>query len=564
MKSQEQQFKEAISQINSKNFEAAEKIFTNLVDQGNIHAQINLATLYLDPNAGLNKHAKAYELLLDAVNKEGGVDATNSLGMMHMAGLHVQQDYLEAEKWFQVGADNEIPACFINLGKMKFSGVTNNNKPDIQSAISYFIQAFRIGYPDGLNETSSLISRLNTPKLPKQLFDNLIKSTETTCLNEFKIVDSQGDGEDEYLIAEMFDQITGFHSCKKTTYDWYIKSHNKQLAKATNNIGAMHLKGEFVDQNFNEAIKYFKIASEKNDSFAMKNLGACYIEGIGTNIDFEMAKYWLQKSVDGGCKEAIPCLAFALYMNSPTQPNQYIELMEKACAMNHPECLVLLGRIYLEGDNVKQDIERGLSLLKRASFMGHNAASLLVGVHLVNLDDSSKFNDAAKHLLLAIKDSDSTDIIGLVAEIFYDQRNQEAFDTNEAIRLNKILADKGDPIFQARLAKLYIGYDIKTANLELASKYAKLSSAQGNTHGSCTLITLFSINYLTDTALLHKTLDQLEADGSGLALFTIGHLYETGCKHITMDAQASAEYYSRAASQGYELAIDKMKALFKN
>ena len=116
-------FAQAIHHIENKNYHDAEQCFLKLVDQNNVHAQINLATLYLDPHAGLKKHQEALDLLIDAVNKDHGITATNSLGMMYMVGLGVKKDLKTAYYWFTKGADAHIAACMVNMGKLNLIGI---------------------------------------------------------------------------------------------------------------------------------------------------------------------------------------------------------------------------------------------------------------------------------------------------------------------------------------------------------------------------------------------------------------------------------------------------------
>jgi TPR repeat protein len=95
-------------------------------------------------------------------------------------------------------------------------------------------------------------------------------------------------------------------------------------------MGAMHLKGELGGTDLKAALSFFKQAAEKGHNHAMKNLGCCYLEGIGTPINIQTAIHWLQQSVDKGCEQAIPALGFAYYSQDPHNSGRYLELMEKA------------------------------------------------------------------------------------------------------------------------------------------------------------------------------------------------------------------------------------------
>ncbi|HBF66541.1 MAG TPA: hypothetical protein DDW34_13390 [Clostridium sp.] len=308
-------FSQAMQHIENSNYHNAEQCFLKLIDQNNVHAQINLATLYLDPHAGLKKHQEALDLLLDAVNKDHGITATNSLGMMYMVGLGVKKNLKTAYEWFAKGADAHIAACLVNMGKLNLVGVESG--PNIEAAIDCFIRSHKHGYPHGVKEVTSLIRAENKKSTKKAKLDNLIQYAKLCYIAENELDPDHGDGELEYDFAEMLDQITGHYSFKQDAYNWYLTAHQKGNVLATNNMGAMLLKGELGHTDLAAAFSFFKQAAEKGHHHAMKNLGCCYLEGIGSTINIQSAIHWLQQSVDKGCEQAIPALGFAYYSQDP-------------------------------------------------------------------------------------------------------------------------------------------------------------------------------------------------------------------------------------------------------
>ena len=56
-----------------------------------------------------------------------------------------------------------------------------------------------------------------------------------------------------------------------------------------NNLGIMYQCGNGVEQNIEEAIKYYKMAVEKGDIDAMYNLGSMYQYGDGVEQNYEEA-----------------------------------------------------------------------------------------------------------------------------------------------------------------------------------------------------------------------------------------------------------------------------------
>lgn len=557
-------FAQAIHHIENKNYHDAEQCFLKLVDQNNVHAQINLATLYLDPHAGLKKHQEALDLLIDAVNKDHGITATNSLGMMYMVGLGVKKDLKTAYYWFTKGADAHIAACMVNMGKLNLIGIESG--PNIKAAIECFIKSHKHGYPHGLNEVASLISTANKKITPKAKLDSLIQYAKLCYIAENEIDPDHGDGNLEYDFAEMLDQITGHHSFKHDAYNWYLTSHQKGNVLATNNMGAMHLKGELGGTDLKAALSFFKQAAEKGHNHAMKNLGCCYLEGIGSPINIQTAIHWLQQSVDKGCEQAIPALGFAYYSQDPHNSGRYLELMEKACQLDHPESLYLLGEIYLDGDYVPANEIKGIHLLERASELNSTKASLLLGLYYTCKSQPPQYQKANTILTKVLEQSHwDKGHLALIAELYHN--NHKELGTAKAIQLNQHLADLGDAEAQARLASIYLEAQDENKDPIQAFKYASLSAKQKNPRGLSLLLAMYLAGDISDSDLLNEViteLDVLSKNGSAVSAFTLARFYQAGSKYIQQDKHLFMEYLSRAAKLGFMPAIDEMKKIPKN
>lgn len=568
MTNEAKSFTDAMDHIKNKNYVEAEKIFLELMNEGYIHAQINLATMYLDPSFPLHKHKEAYELLLDAVEKEDGIGAANNLGMMYMAGIHVDRDFHKAYEWFQKGADHEIAACYVNLGKIHAIGTINNGEPDLKSAIKCFIRSYKFGYPFGLDEIGGLLSDQDLTTLPKAIKEDLVEFIKVTFISELEINSNSGDGTPEADLAEMFDNVQGPHSYKAEAVQFYTNADQKGNVKGTNNIGAMYLKGEHFKQNLKQAFSYFKKAAETGDAFAMKNLGCCYLEGTGTLIDLNSASYWLRQSVEAGCEQAIPPLAFTLYNLNPEATSTYIDYMEKACNLNHPECLLILGREYLEGERVNQNIDKGIHLLKRATSLGDESAPLMLGLHYISTEDPKDYANAAKYLLKAVNSMNRhPHSLKVASHIFFNMKEHKEFSREQTFRLNKLFAETGDAEAQARVAALYLEQCESIQDISMAYKYAKHSAEKNCVAGLAILVTLHISGNLPDESLIPNALDRLEEaskNGSAIATFTLGQFYEVGTANIPFDKQLAMDYISRAAKMGYEPAVMKFKKMPKN
>ncbi|BBL22147.1 tetratricopeptide repeat protein [Acinetobacter radioresistens] len=557
-------FNQAFIHIDNKNYQEAEKCFIELMDHKHVHAQINLATLYLDPNAAFFKYDEAFYLLMDAVNKPEGISAANSLGMMYMAGLGVPKNLKSAFEWFQHGAESELPACMVNMGRLYELGY--NGEPDHKAAIDQYLNAMEVGYPSALPEISRLLSKLNTKDTPKTKIDELITHTDKAYKKAIEGNIENNNGSTECELAEMYDSITGYHSFKDHALHWYMLSREKGNSNATNNIGAMYLKGEFVQPDLKQAFKFFKEASEQGNHHAMKNLGCMYLEGIATEVNYKSASDWLTQAVLGGCKSALPALAYTKYTIDPTNTDEYLTLLQEAAEMGHVDSMVLYGEIYLDGKYVNGDTDKGIAMLKQASALKSHTASLLLGIYFVAKSEPRNYTEASKYLMEAVEHSEwLPEVVNMVSDIFHQHFKKKEFGSHKAIKLNKFLADKGVAEAQVRLANLYV--ESKDQDLKSAYKYARMSADQKNIHGLSLLTALFASSNLSDIKVLNETLDHLDEavnNGSGHAAFTLAKFYQVGSADIPSDHQQFMQYLSRAVKLGYEPASVYMKKMPKS
>ncbi|MGH8570911.1 MAG: tetratricopeptide repeat protein, partial [Gammaproteobacteria bacterium] len=66
------------------------------------------------------------------------------------------------------------------------------------------------------------------------------------------------------------------------------------------NVGLMHLKGQGVAVNDQEAVRWFRKAAGLGQVEAQTFLGALYADGQGVAQDYEQAAYWLAMAAEAG------------------------------------------------------------------------------------------------------------------------------------------------------------------------------------------------------------------------------------------------------------------------
>lgn len=71
-----------------------------------------------------------------------------------------------------------------------------------------------------------------------------------------------------------------------------------------NNLGWMNYKGYDVNQDYSEAMKWYRKAADQGNAIAQNNLGYMYDEGLGVTKDYAEAVKWYRKAADQGDEDA--------------------------------------------------------------------------------------------------------------------------------------------------------------------------------------------------------------------------------------------------------------------
>jgi TPR repeat protein len=85
---------------------------------------------------------------------------------------------------------------------------------------------------------------------------------------------------------------------------WYRKAADQGDAWAQTNLGAMYANGQGVSQDYTEALRWYRKAAEQGFARAQNNLGVMYNYGQGVGQDYKQAVYWYQKAIESDGNDA--------------------------------------------------------------------------------------------------------------------------------------------------------------------------------------------------------------------------------------------------------------------
>eukprot|EP00729_Bicosta_minor_P021129 gene21129-biopygen25357 len=198
--------------------------------------------------------------------------AQNNLGFMYYTGKGVEQDHVEAVKWFRLSAEAGNAGAQYNLGCRYNKG--EGVEQDDVAAAKWFRKAAEAGHAMAQNNLGSL-------------YDN-----------------GEGVEQDDVAAAK-----------------WFRKSAEAGEASAQCNLGVAYLHGKGVEQDHVEAVKWYRKSAAAGDAMAQCHLGAMY--GKGEIVEQDIAKMlkWFQLAAVQGNESALEGLYFMQQGNViPTPP----------------------------------------------------------------------------------------------------------------------------------------------------------------------------------------------------------------------------------------------------
>ena len=173
---------------------------------------------------------------MKALADQGDADAQFYLGNVYLNGEGLQENVVEAVKWYRKAADQGYVKAQFNLAQAYFigKGVPKNGA----EAVKWYRKAAE-----------------------------------------------QGDSNAQYNLALCYNNGEGVPKNVAESVKWYRKAADQGLAEAQYSLGLMYTNGHGVPENAAESVKWFRKAAEQGYVEAQYNLGVIYGNGGGLSED---------------------------------------------------------------------------------------------------------------------------------------------------------------------------------------------------------------------------------------------------------------------------------------
>lgn len=266
--------------------EEAEYWYIKAVNNDYLPAMVALGKLY--KLAGSNSVRKTLELFEGALQKGSG-KAGYELGWMYEQGQGVAADPQKALSYYEKAA--ELGDLNAHLKVALFYQYGNGTEVDIPKAVYHYnnlkkqapTENIRLSVMDMLGKIYAGIAVMRQD--PAEQFKwYSFAAAEGNKRAKIAVADAYRDGngtQRNYLAAlDIYKEIAGGY---EDTY-------------AMNNIGYIYANGFGVDQDYEEAFKWYLQSAEKGNPEAAWQVGNAYYYGQGIEKDQIQAKKWFDRS----------------------------------------------------------------------------------------------------------------------------------------------------------------------------------------------------------------------------------------------------------------------------
>ena len=276
---------------------------------------------------------------------EGNEDAAYRLGVIYSSGEKVPQDVAESLRWYKIASGKGSSSSSYSLGHIYRTGSDIMGdievKRDYTQAIKFYKRSAEQGYGGAFWVGYMYYLGLGVDRNLEEAVEWFIKSKESERKHSgsIKFLDMMTvDGE---IVLRDF----------TTTGE----------VEAQLQLGHMFAGGGRVTDRF-EAVRWYRLAAEQNNSQAQYLLGWMYCLGQGVEEDDKKGKEYLLLAVNQGNEGAVLRFGYAYYSGICGEQD-YTEAArwyKVAADQENPEAFYRLGAMYQEGTGVIQNYSRAI------------------------------------------------------------------------------------------------------------------------------------------------------------------------------------------------------------
>ncbi len=267
---------------------------------------------------------------------------------------------------------------------------------------------------------------------------------------------------------------------EKITFENLIDKANQGDIKAQFTVAKCYENGQTVEQDFEEAFKWYTKAAEQGEVSSQYSLGVCYAYGIGVEQNDEEAVKWYIKAAEQG--DANSQYNLGLYYNEGQVVEQnYKEAFRwysKAAKQGKAEAQCNLGICYLNNLGTEQDYQQAVKWFSKAADQGFALAQYNMGVVYDNgYGVAQDYYEAFKWYSKAAQQGNVNAQHNL-GSLYYNGTGVEQ-NYKEALKLYQKAAEQGNALSQCNLGVIYLQGQVVPQDIQRGYYWLQKSAEQG-------------------------------------------------------------------------------------
>ena len=143
----------------------------------------------------------------------------------------------------------------------------------------------------------------NLPAIGQSLIDGLnayYAGNYIAAYYNLKPLAEQGNTRAQITLGVMYEYSNGFPQNYEEAVKWYRLAAEQGNAEAKFNLAVMYEDGNGVLQDYAEAVKWYRLAAEQGNATAQYNLGLTYGRGLGVPVSNVKAHMWANIAAANG------------------------------------------------------------------------------------------------------------------------------------------------------------------------------------------------------------------------------------------------------------------------
>lgn len=448
-----------------------------------------------------------------------------------------QRDYQKAYSCFLKAADVNDVSSYYNCGICCLNGF--GTEIDLDSAYEWFLKAAENDFEGATGPILSILKQKYANEYEEKYFEVIKKlaldgHAEASYKMYLLYRDGIGIEKDNEIALSYLEKAAEkeFDPALFVKANYYLYGMNGYAvniekaielfkivaengnAEAANKLANLYFKGECVEQNDIESIKWRKIAFDNGDVEAYTFIGTMYQDRKRNILDYQKSFEYLQKAYEKGSANAALFLAFLYEDGKGVEIDQKkaFELCKIASENNIKSSFVNMGRYYYEGIGTEKNIEKAKEYLEKGKMLGDKKAE----------DFLNSINK-----LIEEQDLKNLDFLEL-----------------------KKLADLGDAEAQYLIYRAYLHGEKVGKNIEKAIYYCNLAADNNHPTALAILADLSLSNREFDKAI--ELFNRAYEKGNDFAGFRLGTFLLYGSGDSPIDKEKGFALISETAKKGIE------------